>query len=126
MLHSKSTISWILFTVLFFTHTMISKSYDYRGMYHTKVILLLALNILLLVYANFYLLRKSMLLPGLIFWFGFTGAFFFLIDFLAVSNAGIGLRIVYWIDFILILIFLLKENANEEAPGESGSGKTAR
>lgn len=121
MLFSKSARIGFIFVFLIISHAVISNSYSYRGMYFTRLLLLLALNIFLLVYANFYLLRKAMLLPGFIFWIGFTVAFYFLIDFLSGSNAGIGLRIIYWIDFILVLIFFLKENANEEELAESGS-----
>lgn len=121
----KSLISLLIFLVLLITHAVINNINSYRGSNLLLTGILLSGNILLLLYGNFVLLKKYLLLPGLFFWLAFLWFTPDLMNFLAGSESGIGLRIIYWIEFFLMIVFLLRENAFYEELAEKANANTS-
>lgn len=118
MLTKKSILAWLILLVVFLTHNLISNRY--QQMQYNSLFLLLVFNIILLTWASFLLLKKNVLIPGILFWVGFIWGFRLLFLFLSGSNAPLWLRGIFWADILLLLIFLLKLHGLIEEP-ELGS-----
>lgn len=112
---NKIQISYLIIALLLFTHYGADKLMKSGGN-EWGIGLLLLVNIASLLYARLSLLRNEHFIAGFTFWMGtlwFSG--FLLRLHLNVNNQPV--RIVMgWIEFILILLFLLRLNGVYEEP----------